>query len=154
MKPSWIALLLLLGAAPLAAQNTVTGVRPLAFGVVMRGTTNTVLPSDPIRSGRFYIRYRLNDQVRLNFTLPNTLARVGGGATMSINFTNQSAIAQGTAGNSVPVTFNAHSPITFTLTTAGATWLAARTMAVLRLSSSCAESCEGGICWTTGAGSA
>ncbi len=117
MKPSWIALLLLLGAAPLAAQNTVTGVRPLAFGVVMRGTTNTVLPSDPIRSGRFYIRYRLNDQVRLNFTLPNSLARVGGGATMSINFTNQSAIAQGTAGNSVPVTFNAHSPITFTLTT-------------------------------------
>ncbi len=117
MKPCWTALLLLLVAAPRAAQNTVTGVRSLAFGVVIRGTTNTVLPSDPIRSGRFYIRYRLNDNVRLNFTLPNNLTRVGGGGTMSINFTNQSAIAQGTAGNSVPVTFNAHSPITFTLTT-------------------------------------
>lgn len=116
MKPCWTALLLLLVAAPLAAQNTVTGVRPLAFGIVIRGTPNLVLPSDPIRSGRFYVRYRLNDDVRVQFNLPTRLTRTGGG-NLPISFSSTSAIAQGTAGSSVPVPFNPNNAITFRLTT-------------------------------------
>ncbi len=71
--------LLAFAVSPLAAQNTVTGVRDLDFGIVIRGIPNTVLPSDPIRSGRFYVRYRLNRQVQVRLTLPSSLGRVGGG---------------------------------------------------------------------------
>lgn len=107
----------LLAAAPLAGQSTVTGIRDLAFGVVIRGVQTTVAPSDPVKSGRFYVRHRLNRQVRLQFTLPTQLARVGGGGNLPITFPNNSAIAQGTAGSSVPVTFNPNVAQTFNLVT-------------------------------------
>jgi hypothetical protein len=119
MRPCLLLLVLLLAAAvtPVAGQSTVTGVRDLNFGIVIRGVQTTVAPSDPIKSGRFYVRHRLNRQVQLRFTLPTTLARVAGGATMPITFPASSAIAQGTAGNSVPVTFNPNNTRTFTLVT-------------------------------------
>jgi hypothetical protein len=110
-------LALIAATTPLAGQSQVTGVRNLAFGVVIRGVPNTVAPNDPIRSGRFYVRHQLNRQVRLRFTLPTQLARVGGGGNLPITFSSTSAIAQGTAGSSVPVTFNPNNQQTFTLVT-------------------------------------
>lgn len=107
----------LLAAAPLAGQSTVTGIRDLAFGVVIRGVQTTVAPTDPVKSGRFYVRHVLNRQVRIQFNLPTRLTRVGGGGNLPINFPNNGAIAQGTAGNSVPVTFNPHAARTFNLVT-------------------------------------
>jgi hypothetical protein len=119
MRPCLLLLLLLpiATATPLAGQSTVTGIRDLNFGVVIRGVQTTVAPSDPIRSGRFYVRHILNRQVQVRFTLPTTLARVAGGATLPITFGATDAIAQGTAGSSVPVTFNPNNTQTFTLTT-------------------------------------
>ena len=102
---------------PLAAQSTVTGVRNLDFGPVIRGVPSSVSPNDPIRSGRFYVRHILGRQVQVRFTLPNQLVRVGGGGSMTIGFRNNDAIAQGTAPSSVPVVYNPHAPQTFTLTT-------------------------------------
>lgn len=111
-----VLLLALVGmATPLLAQSTVTGVRDLNFGIVIRGVQTTVVPSDPIKSGRFYVRHQLNRQVQVRFTLPTQLARVGGGGNLPITFLNNSAIAQGTAGSSVPVTFNPNNTQTFTL---------------------------------------
>jgi hypothetical protein len=117
MKHCLAALLFLFASSPLAAQSSVTAVRGLAFGIVIRGVPSTVLPSDPIKSGRFYVRHRINRQVRVAFTLPNQLPRVGGGGNLPISFSTTSAIAQGTAGSSVPVTFDPNTPITFTLRT-------------------------------------
>ena len=104
MRPCLLLPLLLLAAAvtPVAGQSTVTGIRDLNFGIVIRGVQTTVAPGDPIRSGRFYARHLLNRPVQLRFTLPTTLARVGGGGTLPISFGTNDAVAQGTAGNSVP----------------------------------------------------
>lgn len=112
-----LALALIAATTPLAGQSQVTGVRNLAFGVVIRGVQTSVSPSDPIKSGRFYVRHQLNRQVRLRFTLPTQLARVGGGGNLPISFGATDGIAQGTAGSSVPVTFNPNNQQTFTLVT-------------------------------------
>jgi len=104
-------------ARPLLGQSQVTGIRDLAFGAVIRGVQTTVSPADPIKSGRFYVRHQLNHQVQLRFTLPTQLARVGGGANLPISFSATDGIAQGTAGSSVPVTFNPNNTQTFTLVT-------------------------------------
>ena len=83
-----LALLALLAAVrPLAGQSTVTAIRNLAFGAVIRGVPSTVLPSDPIKSGRFYVRHIINRQVQVRFTLPTRLNRVAGGTNMPITFT-------------------------------------------------------------------
>jgi hypothetical protein len=103
-------------AQPLAGQSTVTGIRNLNFGIVIRGVATSVPPNDPIRSGRFYVRHRLNRQVQLRFTLPTNLVRAGGG-NLPITFAGTDAIAQGTAGTSVPVNFNPNVIQTFTLVT-------------------------------------
>ena len=102
---------------PLAGQSQVTGIRNLAFGAVIRGVQTTVAPSDPIKSGRFYVRHQINHQVQLRFTLPTQLPRVGGGANLPISFSATDGIAQGTAGSSLPVTFNPNNTQTFTLVT-------------------------------------
>lgn len=102
---------------PLAGQSSVTGMQDLAFGVVIRGVTTSVAPTDPVRRGRFYVTHILGHQVTLRFTLPNRLDRIGGGANMPINFGPNDGIAVGTAGNSVPVSFNPHGNRTYTLTT-------------------------------------
>jgi hypothetical protein len=104
-------------AAPLAGQAQVTGVRDLNFGVVIRGMQNVVAPSDPVRSGQYYVRYVTGGRVHIRFTLPSQLARVGGGATMPITFRNSDAIAQGTAAGSAPVTFNPNGNHNFNLQT-------------------------------------
>ncbi len=96
--------------------QTVTGSRNLNFGIVIRGVPNSVAPSDPIRSGRFYVRYQLNRQVQVRLTLPNRLTRTGGGS-LPISFGANDAFAQGTAGSSVPVTFDPRTTQTFTLQT-------------------------------------
>jgi hypothetical protein len=108
----WVAL-----PATASAQSSVTGVRNLNFGIVIRGVQTTVAPNDPIKSGRFYVRHRLNRQVQVRFTLPNNLPRVGGGGNLPISFSATDAIAQGTAGNSVPLTFNPNQTQTFNLVT-------------------------------------
>lgn len=107
----------LLAVAPLAGQSTVTGVRDLAFGIVIRGVQTTVAPADPVKSGRFYVRHRINRQVRIQFTLPTQLARIGGGGNLPITFPTNSGIAQGTAGSSLPLTFNPNVAQTFNLVT-------------------------------------
>lgn len=112
-----LVLALVAVATPLAGQSQVTGVRNLAFGVVIRGVPNSVAPSDPIRSGRFYVRHQLNHQIQLRFTLPTQLPRVGGGGNLPITFGSTDAIAQGTAGSSQPVTFNPNNTQTFNLVT-------------------------------------
>jgi hypothetical protein len=111
-----LGLVLVLPASPLAAQ-TVTGVRDLNFGFVIRGVQTSVAPSDPIRSGQFYVRYVIGGRVQLRFTLPAVLNRVGGGATMPIRFRNNDGIARGTAPSSVPITFNPNAVTTFRLVT-------------------------------------
>jgi hypothetical protein len=109
--------LALLTASPLVGQSSVTGVRNLDFGVVIRGVQTSVTPNDPVKSGRFYVKHIINHQVQVRFTLPTQLARVAGGANLPISFGTTDAIAKGTAGTSVPVTFNPNTTQTFTLTT-------------------------------------
>jgi hypothetical protein len=112
-----LALVLIAATTPLVGQSTVTGVRNLAFGAVIRGVQTSVSPNDPIKSGRFYVRHQLNHQVQLRFTLPTQLARVGGGGNLPISFGATDGIAKGTAGSSVAVTFNPNNTQTFNLVT-------------------------------------
>lgn len=116
---SWLLslTLALLTASPLVGQSSVTGVRNLDFGVVIRGVQTSVTPSDPVKSGRFYVKHIINHQVQVRFTLPTQLARVAGGGNLPISFGTTDAIAKGTATSSVPVTFNPNTTQTFTLTT-------------------------------------
>lgn len=102
-----------LATTPVAAQ-TVTGSRNLNFGIVIRGIPNSVAPGDAIRSGRFYVRHQLNRQVQVRLTLPTQLTRSGGG-NLPITFGASDAFARGTAGSSVPVTFDPRTTQTFTL---------------------------------------
>lgn len=109
---------LITATRPLMGQSQVVGIRDLAFGAVIRAVPSAVAPTDPIKSGRLYVRHQLNRQVRLSFTLPKNLRRVGGGGgNLPISFSATDAVAQGTAPASVPVTFDPNNPITFTLTT-------------------------------------
>jgi hypothetical protein len=118
MRTLFVLVLVLVAAtAARADAQTVTGSRNLNFGIVIRGVPNSVSPSDPIRSGRFYVRHRLNRQVQVRLTLPNTLARTGGGGSLPISFGATDAFARGTAGSSVPVTFDPRTTQTFTLQT-------------------------------------
>ena len=110
-------LALCLVARPLVGQSTVTGMQNLAFGIVIRGVPNSVLPTDPIRRGRFYVKHIINHQIGLRFTLPTQLARVGGGGNLPITFAATDGIALGTAASSVPVTFNPNNNQTFNLVT-------------------------------------
>jgi hypothetical protein len=110
-------LALCLVARPLAGQSSVTGMQNLAFGIVIRGVPNSVTPNDAVRRGRFYVKHIINHQIGLRFTLPTQLARVGGGGNLPISFGATDGIAQGTAGSSVPVTFNPHNNQTFNLVT-------------------------------------
>lgn len=110
-------ILALASAAPLAGQTQVTPIRDLNFGVVIRGVQTMVAPSDPVKSGQFYVRYVQNGRVQIRFTLPTTLARVGGGGTLPITFRNHDAIVQGTAGGSAPASFNPNAAYNFRLQT-------------------------------------
>jgi hypothetical protein len=107
---------LLAMATPAAAQITVTGIRNLAFGPVIRGVATHVLPSDAVKSGQFRFVTAIGNQVRIRFTLPNRLNGPSG-ANMPISFSTTDAIARGTGPASVPVTFNPNTTSTFTIAT-------------------------------------
>ncbi len=96
---------LLFAARPVAAQVSVTPIRPLAFGPVIVGVPTTIGPSHPTRSGQFRLVTTLLANVRFRFTLPNRLNGPSG-ATMPITFGNSDAIAIGQGPTSVPVTFD------------------------------------------------
>lgn len=116
MRSCFLSLTLaLLTASPLVGQSSVTGIRNLDFGAVIRGVQTSVSPNDPVRSGRFYVRHVLNRQVQVRFTLPNRLTRVAGGGNLPISFGTTDAVAKGTAPTSNPLTFNPNNTQTFTL---------------------------------------
>ena len=114
-----LSFLLVAVTAPLAGQNQVTGIRDLDFGVVIRGVQTAIAPSDPIYSGRFYVNYRRNRDVQLQFILPTSLARVAGGGSLAISFGPADAIAQGTSKPSQPVVFDPNVPQLMHLQTSG-----------------------------------
>lgn len=95
----------LLATVPAAAQISVVPIRDLAFGPVIVGVASNVPPSHPTRSGQLQFTAPPMTRVRLRFTLPNRLDGPGG-ATLPIGFSNDDAIAVGTAPNSVPRTLN------------------------------------------------
>ncbi|HEY7637280.1 MAG TPA: hypothetical protein VH763_17135 [Gemmatimonadales bacterium] len=102
---------LLAAATPAAAQVTVTGIRNLAFGPVIRGVAVHVLPSDAVKSGQFRFVTAIGNVVRLQFTLPNRLNGPSG-ARLTIGFGSTDAFAVGAAA---PVTFNPNNAQTFTI---------------------------------------
>jgi hypothetical protein len=108
------ACVLLAAAPPVAAQATVSGIRNLAFGPVIRGVATHVFPNDAVKSGQFRFITAIGNQVRLQFTLPNRLNGPSG-ATMPISFSTTDGIAVGTGATSVPVTFNPNTSQTFNI---------------------------------------
>lgn len=109
-------LLLLFGvASPVAAQFAAVGTRDLAFGAVIPGVITTVAPTDPVKSGVYTITANLGTRLRLDFTLPTQLTRVGGGV-MTVNFANGDAILMETAPGSVPNNQNPKSMKPYTMT--------------------------------------
>ena len=107
---------LLTAASPAAAQITVSGIRNLAFGPVIRGVATHVFPNNPVKSGQFRFVTAIGNRVRVQFTLPNRLNGPAG-ATMPISFSTTDAIAVGTAAISVPVTFNPKGARVFVIVT-------------------------------------
>ena len=112
--PLLTALALLAAAQPAAAQVTVSRVRDLNFGPVIRGIATHVGPSDPVKSGEFQFTTANGSKVRVQFTLPSLLNGPAG-ATLPISFGATDAIATGTAPSSIPVTFDPRVAQTFTV---------------------------------------
>ncbi len=110
------ALVLLASAVPASAQVTVSGIRNLAFGPVIRGVATHVLPSDAIKSGQFRFITAIGNRVRLQFTLPTRLNGPAG-ATLPISFNTTDGIAVGSGATSVPVTFNPNTAQTYNIVT-------------------------------------
>jgi hypothetical protein len=100
---------LLVTALPATAQVTVSGVRGLAFGAVIRGIATHVLPTDAVKSGQFRLQASNGTRVRLQFTLPNRLNGPAG-ATMPLSFGATDAMLSGNAGNNNLLTFNPSNP--------------------------------------------
>lgn len=114
--PLLTALALLAAAQPAAAQITVSRVRDLNFGPVIRGIATHVGPGDPVKSGEFQFITAIGSRVRVQFTLPNRLNGQAG-ANMPITFNATDAIATGTAPLSIPVTFDPRVAQTFNIVT-------------------------------------
>ena len=112
--PLLTALALIATAQPAAAQVTVTQVRDLNFGSVIRGIATHVDPADPVKSGEFLIILVKTSRVRLQFTLPSQLNGPGG-ATLPISFNATDAISSGTAPPSQPNVFDPRVAQTFTI---------------------------------------
>jgi hypothetical protein len=100
---------LLVTASAATAQVAASGVRNLAFGVVVGGIATHVLPSDAVKSGQFQVQSSNGTRVRLQFTLPNRLNGPAG-ATMPLSFGATDAMLSGNAGNNNLVTFNPSNP--------------------------------------------
>jgi hypothetical protein len=105
------ACVLLAAASPATAQVTVSGIRELEFGPVIRGVASHVLPSDAVRSGQFRFVTAIGNTVRLQFTLPNRLNGPSN-AKLPISFGSTDGIAVGSAS---PVTFNPTTSQTFNI---------------------------------------
>lgn len=107
---------LVLGAALLAApaavraQATVVGVQNLAFGNVIPGVPTTVPYSDAVRAGRFQVSGVFLRNIRITFTLPTQMNRIGGGPPMPLSFGNTSAAFSGVFTGQTP--FNPNAPFT------------------------------------------
>src|SRR5574338_120920 len=101
-------------ARPGIAQVQVSGVRDLNFGIVVRGVQTIVAPTDPIKSGRWYLNYVAGGRIQIRMTLPTTLNRVGGGATMPVTFKNNDAVIQSTAPGSPAIGVNPSATTNFT----------------------------------------
>jgi hypothetical protein len=109
-----VACAMLFAAPPAAAQITVTGIRNLAFGGVVRGVPSSVPPSHAVKSGQFRFVTAIGNTVRLQFTLPTRLNGPSGGR-LNISFSATDAFALGSGGTSVPVTFNPNNAQTFNI---------------------------------------
>jgi hypothetical protein len=105
---------MLFAAPPAAAQVTVTAIRNLAFGGVVRGVPSSVAPSHATKSGQFRFVTAIGNTVRLQFTLPTRLNGPAG-ARLNISFSATDAIALGQGATSVPVTFNPNNAQTFNI---------------------------------------
>jgi hypothetical protein len=110
------ACVLLAAAPPVAAQITVSGIRNLAFGPVIKGVATHVLPTDPVKSGELRFVTAIGNTIRLQFTLPTQLNGPAG-AKLPISFGTTDGIAVGTAANSVPATFNPKAAQTYNIVT-------------------------------------
>lgn len=123
LKKSLLIVGLMLGTAGgLSAQLSVTGLRNLAFGPVIRGIQSSVAPSDPVRSGQFEFVTPIGNSVRLQFTLPTRLNGPSG-ARLTISFSTTDAIALGQGPTSVPVTFNPNQTQTFNIVSSNRIWV-------------------------------
>lgn len=68
--------LCLAGATPLLAQGRpirVEGVKPLAFGTLLAGTTATILRTDPVRAGQINVAAQPQSPIILQLTLPSAM---------------------------------------------------------------------------------
>ncbi len=107
---------LLAAAPPVAAQVTVSGIRNLTFGPVIKGVATHVVPNDPVKSGQLRFITAIGNTIRLQFTLPTRLNGPSG-ARLTISFGATDGIAVGTAANSVPATFNPKVAQTYNIVT-------------------------------------
>ena len=105
-----------------SAQLTVTGLRNLAFGPVIKGVASSVAPSDPVKSGQYEFIVPIGSQVRIQFTLPTRLNGPSG-ALLTIAFGTTDAIALGQGPTSVPVTFNPNATQTFNIVSSNRIWV-------------------------------
>ncbi len=117
-----VAGLMLTTAGGLSAQLTVTGLRNLAFGPVIKGVASSVGPSDPVKSGQFEFITPIGSTVRIQFTLPTRLNGPAG-ARLNISFSTTDAIALGQGPTSQPVTFNPNVAQTFNIVSSNRIWV-------------------------------
>lgn len=123
VRKSLLVFGLVLGTAGgLHAQLTVTGLRNLAFGPVIRGVPSSVTPSDPVKSGQFEFIVPIGSQVRLQLTLPTRLNGPAG-SQLTISFNTTDGIALGQGPTSVPVTFNPNVAQTFNIVSSNRIWV-------------------------------
>jgi len=124
-----LALAALTGSVtPSAAQLVVQGVRDLNFGPVLQGFAATVAPTDPIKSGQFYLRTPgIGTRVRIQFTLPTQLIGPGN-ARLAITFGANDGMAKGTAPSSVAAFFNPKATVIYRMVTSADAnvWLGGR----------------------------
>src|SRR5262245_47224281 len=110
-------LVLCLVTRSLAGPSTVTPIPDLNSGVVVKGLTTTVAPTDPVRRGRWYGQIILTHHGGFRFTPAFKLDRVGGGATMPINFGANDLMIQNTASGSPPQFYNPPGKLNYNLNT-------------------------------------
>lgn len=99
---------------PIEAQAfRVRGQRALAFGTLIAGVPEHVLPTDPTRSGLYRLQGPRNNLYVLTFTLPG--AMVGpGAALLNMSYsTSDAGISRNATGPQTP--FDPNAPYTFTM---------------------------------------